>query len=93
MAQALRLQWIPRTDDQRAVRWAKYQRFKERRSLLRRNMVLQYVGDCICTHEGAIRPECMAGIFGVVCGSDLEFTPTGCEFDTLTLLEKRPARA
>ena len=49
---------------------------------------MQYTGDCVCTHEGAIRPQCMAGIFGVDCGTHVEYTNTGCEFDTFTLLEK-----
>ena len=62
----------------------------ERRRRLRTQQAMQYNGDCVCTHEGAIRPQCMAGIFGVDCGTHVEYTNTGCEFDTLTLLEKRP---
>ena len=85
--------WVPHTDAQREVARLKYQRFKERRNVLQKQRQLRYTGDCVCTHEGAIRPQCMGGIFGIDCGGWLEFTPTGCEFDTMTLLKKRPARA
>ena len=49
-----------------------------------------YFGDCACTHEGRIHADCINGIFGVDLGTHREYTPTGCEFDTLTLLAKLP---
>ena len=92
MAPSLRPAWIPRTDEQRERRRASYSLCAYRRKVQRQQRALRYTGDCVCTHEGAIRPQCMAGIFGVDCGTHMEFTSTGCEFDTVTLLAKRPAR-
>ncbi len=78
--------WL-RSLEQKALRRARGKRARYLAGLLR------YTGDCVCTHEGAIRPQCMAGIFGVDCGTHYEYTSTGCEFDTVTLLAKRPARS
>ena len=92
MAPSLRPAWIPRTDEQRERRRFTHALCGERRKAQRRQHALRYTGDCVCTHEGAIRPQCMAGIFGLDCGTHYEYTSTGCEFDTVTLLAKRPAR-